>query len=498
MTSMIPLSGYCATERRAIPHTRVCDMPQAQTKAPQDAPETKMKQAATILVCDDEALIRWSLKQHLQSEGYQVLEASNGQECLESALRHAPDLIISDIKMPKMSGMEMLQKLREADNEIPVIVITAHGDINSAMDATRLGARAFVHKPFDLREVGHAVGTVLREVRLEQEVRYLRRQNRAAYGRLIGAAPSMHRLFETLSRLEDVDAPTVLLMGESGTGKDVIAQSLHERGPRAKGPFMEVDCAAMPETLIESELFGHEKGSFTDARATKRGLFEVARGGTIFLDEIGEMAPGTQAKLLRALENRRFKRVGGIAPITLDAGIIAATNRDLSEEVRKGNFREDLFFRLNVIRVEVPPLRERREDTPLLVDHFLERFNEEFRRTVTGVSEEALELMRRYRWPGNVRELRNVIERIVILEPTEIIQAQHLPAEIRYGHSSSSGRDPFVLPEEGVNLEELELSLLRQALERTNNNQSAAARLLGISRYALRYRMEKHGLLNKS
>jgi len=472
-------------------------MPQAQIKNQKETVGVKVSQTATILVCDDEALIRWSLKQHLQSEGYRVLEASDGQECLESALKHAPDLIISDLKMPKMSGMEMLQKLREADNDLPVIVITAHGDVNSAMDATRLGARAFVHKPFDLREVGHAVGTVLRECRLEQEVRYLRRQNRAAYGRLIGASPSMHRLFETLSRLEDVDAPTVLLTGESGTGKDLIAQSLHERGPRGKGPFMEVDCAAMPETLIESELFGHEKGAFTDARTTKRGLFEVARGGTIFLDEIGEMAPGTQAKLLRALENRRFKRVGGIAAITLDAGIVAATNRDLSEEVRHSRFREDLFFRLNVIRVDVPPLRERRDDLPILVDHFLERFNEEFRRSVNGVSEEALELMRRYRWPGNVRELRNVIERIVILEPTEIIQAQHLPAEIRYGQSSNSSRDPFVLPEEGVNLEELELSLLRQALERTNSNQSAAARLLGISRYALRYRMEKHGLLKK-
>jgi two-component system response regulator AtoC len=319
-----------------------------------------------------------------------------------------------------------------------------------------------------------------------------------SYGRLLGESPAMRRLYETLGRLEEVDAPTVLLIGESGTGKDLIAQSIHERGPRRRGPFMEVDCTSLPEQLIESELFGHEKGSFTDARATKRGMFEVARGGTIFLDEIGEMALATQAKLLRALENRKFRRVGGVATIPLDAGIVAATNRDLGGEVQKGRFREDLFFRLNVIRIDVPPLRERREDLPLLVDHFVQRFNQDFRREIKGVSEEALDLMQRYRWPGNVRELRNVVERIVILEPTDVIQARHLPPEIRYSQGASQATSgPFILPEEGVDLEELERNLIQQALDRTSNNQSASARLLGISRYALRYRMEKHGLLQK-
>jgi two-component system response regulator AtoC len=452
---------------------------------------------ATILVCDDEELIRWSLRQHLQSEGYRVLEAEDGQACLEVAMKNAPDLIISDLKMPRMDGMEMLRRLREADNDLPVIVITAHGDVNSAMEATRLGARAYVNKPFDLREVGHAVGKVLQAHRLEQEVRYLRRRQ-MSYGRLLGESPAMRRLYETLGRLEEVDAPTVLLIGESGTGKDLIAQSIHERGPRRRGPFMEVDCTSLPEQLIESELFGHEKGSFTDARATKRGMFEVARGGTIFLDEIGEMALATQAKLLRALENRKFRRVGGVATIPLDAGIVAATNRDLGGEVQKGRFREDLFFRLNVIRIDVPPLRERREDLPLLVDHFVQRFNQDFRREIKGVSEEALDLMQRYRWPGNVRELRNVVERIVILEPTDVIQARHLPPEIRYSQGASQATSgPFILPEEGVDLEELERNLIQQALDRTSNNQSASARLLGISRYALRYRMEKHGLLQK-
>jgi two-component system, NtrC family, response regulator AtoC len=266
--------------------------------------------------------------------------------------------------------------------------------------------------------------------------------------------------------------------------------------------LMEVDCASLPEQLIESELFGHEKGSFTDARATKRGLFEVARGGTIFLDEIGEMSPNTQAKLLRALENRKFKRVGGVADIPLDAGVIAATNRDLSAEVKKGGFREDLFFRLNVIRIEVPPLRERREDISTLIEHFIRRFNTDFGRAITGVSADAMSRLTGYPWPGNVRELRNVVERIVILEAEDVIRAENLPPEIRFARAESgpgaalSKGAPFVLPEDGVNLDEVEKSLIQQAIDRTLGNQSAAARLLGVSRYTLRYRMEKYGLVN--
>jgi len=453
-----------------------------------------MNSPATILVCDDEELIRWSLGQHLEAEGHRVLTAEDGAQALEIALSEAPDLMISDLKMPRMDGMSLLRRLRRAECDVPVIVITAHGDISSAMEATRLGARAYVHKPFDLEEIGLAASKVLEAHRLEQEVAYLRSRRQPAYGRILGRSAAMTRLFETLRRLEDVQAPTVLLMGESGTGKDLIAQAIHQQGPRSKGPFMEVDCTSLPEQLIESELFGHERGSFTDARNTKRGMFEIARGGTIFLDEIGEMASATQAKLLRALENRRFKRVGGVSPITLDAGVIAATNRDLNEEVREGRFREDLFFRLNVIRIDVPPLRERREDIPDLVGHFINRYNGEFRREVGGISEAALALLRSYHWPGNVRELRNVIERIVILESADVIEESHLPAEIRFGRGPRGDRVPFVLPENGIDLEAVERSLIAQALERTGGNQSAAAKMLGLSRYTLRYRMEKHGL----
>jgi len=457
-----------------------------------------MGERGTIVVCDDEELIRWSLNEHLTAEGYRVVEAEDGQDCLEKVEAHAPDLILSDLKMPRMGGMEMLRQLRASDIETPVIVLTAHSAVDSAVEATRLGARDYLSKPFDLREISLTVEKVLQQERLRNEVRYLRGQQTGAYNRIIGQSNPMQRLFHTLRRLERVDAPTVLVVGESGTGKDLIAHAIHEMGPRRSGPMMEVDCASLPEQLIESELFGHERGAFTDARQAKRGLFEVARGGTIFLDEIGEMSPSTQAKLLRALENRRFKRVGGVTYMDLDASVIAATNRDLSEEVKKGRFREDLFFRLNVIRIEVPALRSRREDIPLLVDHLVEKFNRDFRRNIRGISEAALQLMQAYTWPGNVRELRNVIERVIILEADEIIEADHLPAEIRYGGSRPGVvGGTFVLPEEGVNLEEVERSLLQQAMDRTNANQSAAARLLGISRYALRYRLEKYGLMGK-
>lgn len=457
-----------------------------------------MAQSATILVCDDEELIRWSLTEHLRQQGHTVVEAEDGQDALDKIRASAPDLLLSDIKMPRMDGMTLLRTLREQGFDLPVIVLTAHGAVDSAVEATRLGAKAYLSKPFDLREVGLAIERVLEQHRLETEVQYLRSQQaQATYGSILGSSAAMNRLFELLRRLEDVEAPTVLVRGESGTGKDLIAHAIHENGPRKSGPMMEVDCAALPDQLIESELFGHERGAFTDARSMKRGLFEVARQGTIFLDEIGEMSLATQAKLLRALENRMFKRVGGVTNLQLDAGVIAATNRDLAAEVKAGNFREDLYFRLNVIQIEVPSLRERRDDIPLLVSHFINRFNREFRREVGGVSEEAMRLLTAYHWPGNVRELRNVIERIVILEARDVIEAAQLPPEIRYARSSGAiaAGGAFVLPEEGVDLEAVERSLLQQAMDRTGGNQSAAARLLGISRYALRYRLEKHELV---
>ncbi|MGM0578995.1 MAG: sigma-54-dependent transcriptional regulator [Myxococcota bacterium] len=457
--------------------------------------------ALRVLVCDDEELIRWSLMEHLTSEGYLVEEAVDGEDALDKVVRATPDAILLDLNMPKMGGLEALRKVREMDVQAPVLVITAHGAVDSAVEATRLGATAYLSKPFDLREVTLQLEKSIQQHHLAQEVRHLRDRQREGYGKLIGQSPAMQRVFDMLARLEDVDAPTVMLQGESGTGKDLVAQTIHNQGPRKDSPFMEIDCASLPEQLIESQLFGHEKGAFTDARQTKRGLFEVARGGTIFLDEIAEMNPGTQAKLLRALENRRFKRVGGLMDLTLDASVIAATNRDLKQHVQEGKFREDLFFRLSVIVIQVPPLRDRVSDVPLLLDHFLDHFNKRLGRDMNGISEEALLALQRYDWPGNVRELRNVIERIVILESqADVIRVDHLPPEIRarsgeFAATAANSSVPFILPEDGVDLEDVERSLLIQALDRSGGNQSQAARLLGISRYALRYRMEKYDLM---
>ncbi len=449
-----------------------------------------------ILIADDEELIRWSLAEHLTKDGHRISEATDGKAALEAIAADPPDVVLLDLRMPELDGLEVLQELRRRDLRVPVIVITAFGGLDSAIEATRLGARAYLTKPFDLREVSVAVSKALEEERLRREVHWLRARDRKGYGDFVGQATALGPVFDTLTRLEKVDAPTVLILGESGTGKDVIARMIHARGPRRERPFMEVDCAALPEALIESELFGHERGAFTDAHQTKRGLFEVAAGGVVFLDELGELPLPVQAKLLRALESRTFRRVGGVTPLRLDAALIAATNRNLAEEVSNGRFREDLYFRLNVVPIQLPALRERREDIPDLVAHFLARFGKAFSRPIEGVTEEAMRLLQQWRWPGNVRELRNVLERIVILGPEEIITPADLPPEIRFARpeSTTPAGCPFVLPEGGIDLESVERGLLEQALTRTSGNQSAAARLLGISRYALRYRMEKFGL----
>jgi DNA-binding NtrC family response regulator len=450
---------------------------------------------ATVLVCDDEELIRWSLATHLEQEGYPVLTASDGKECLDTVARGGVGLVLMDLKMPKKDGLTTLRELRASGSEVPVLVLTAHGGVDSAVEATRLGAAGYLSKPFDVREISLAVEKALAHDRLKHEVHYLRRRERQGYGDFIGAHAAIQPLFETLRRLESVDAPTVLILGESGTGKDVVARSIHARGPRKDQPFVAVDCASLPEQLIESELFGHERGSFTDAKATKPGLFEIAQRGMVFLDEIGELPLATQSKLLRAIEDRSFRRVGGVRQYSLDAGILAATNRNLRECVDKGTFREDLYFRLDVISVRVPPLRDRASDVTLLVEHFLERFTRTFGKGRIGVDGEAMAMLQQHRWPGNVRELRNLVERLVLLGPDDVIRAEHLPPEIRFARSSAASAGcPFELPEEGVDLEAVERGLLEQALARTGGNQSAAARLLHISRYALRYRMEKFQL----
>ena len=449
----------------------------------------------TVVVCDDEELIRWSLCTHLDQEGFTAVPAEDGEQCLQAVAEHGPALVLLDLKMPKMGGLDTLRELRRRGHEVAVIVLTAHGGVDSAIEATRLGAAAFLSKPFDVREVTLHIQQVLEAERLKNEVHYYRRRLNQGYGDFIGTSPVLQPMIEILTRLEKVDAPTVLLTGESGTGKDVVARTLHAKGPRQNRPFVAIDCAALPEQLIESELFGHERGAFTDAKQLKQGLFEVADGGIVFLDEIGELPLATQSKLLRALEDRTFKRVGGTRRFPLDVGIIAATNRDLKKEVAEGNFREDLYFRLDVIAIRIPPLRERRGDADLLVQHFVEKFARDHGRTAPGFSGDAMERMEAYGWPGNVRELRNVVERLVLLGPEEIIRVEDLPPEIRWGRTGTMDAGcPYELPEEGVSLDAVERGLIQQALDRTAGNQSAAARLLGLTRYQLRYRVDKHGL----
>ncbi len=464
-----------------------------QKPAESTAPSTR------LIVCDDDDMIRWSLSEHLKGEGFAVEAVSNGQECLDAALARLPDAILLDLNMPVMDGLTCLRKLREAGAQVPVIVLTANGGVDAAIEATQLGAAAYLPKPFDLREVMVQLQRVLEHVRLSQEVRYLRDKQRARYADMVGESPPMRAVFETLAQLEDVDAPTVLVMGESGTGKELVAQAIHSRGPRRDGPYVEIDCASLPETLIESELFGHERGAFTDARQTKRGLFEVARGGTVFLDEIGELPLGTQAKLLRVLESRRIRRVGGVTDIAIDAGIIAATNRDIAKDAEAGLFRRDLYYRLAVIPIELPPLRQRTGDIPSLVAHFLDLFGRRIPGSLAGIAPAALEALTGYSWPGNVRELKNVMERIATLYRNDArIELAHLPAEIRFARRVTPVPTPvgsrFTLPPEGVDLEAVEHGLVVQALERTAGNQTAAAKLLGISRFALRNRIEKFGL----
>lgn len=445
-----------------------------------------------VLVVDDEELIRWSLGEHLQQAGYRTSEAEDGEAALAALKDDPPDAMLLDLKMPKLGGLGVLAKLRELEVDFPVIVLTAYGGLDSAIEATRLGATAYLTKPFDLREVELSLQKAIDEAKLRREVRFLRAQRRGGFGSFVGQAATLTPLFEMIDKLGRVDAPTVLITGESGTGKDVLARVLHERGSRANQPFLEIDCASLPESLIESELFGHERGAFTDARATKRGLFEVAGGGVAFLDEIGELPLTTQSKLLRALENRTFRRVGGTQTQRMDAAIVAATNRDLQKMVAEGEFREDLYFRLDVVRLHIPPLRDRREDIPALVSHFLERFHKQFGRRVEGVSGEAMARLEAWRWPGNVRELRNVLERACILCDQDVITPADLPAELRFGRADAVGEGgcPFVLPEDGVDLALVEQGLIEQAMARTEGNQSAAARLLGISRYALRHRLK--------
>ena len=445
---------------------------------------------ATLLIVDDEELVRWSLRERFVRDGYIVLESGTAAGAIDK-VTPAVDLVLLDYRLPDGDGLSVLRQIKELSPDTLVILMTAFSTVENAVAAMKHGAYHYLNKPFNLDDVSAIVEKALETSRLRREVRLLRRSHSQefAFDAIIGASPAMVAAKSLLERIAASPATTVLLTGETGTGKDLAAKAIHYNSERASKPFVNITCSALPEQLLESELFGHERGAFTDARQQKRGLLETADGGTVFLDEIGEMTPGLQAKLLRFLEERTFKRVGGLNDIRVDVRVVAATNRDLEDEVKAGKFREDLFYRLQVMPVRLPPLRERVGDIRLLVAHYVDRYNREFRKHVRGLQPAAQAMLDQYRWPGNVRELRNAIERAMLLADNGLLGPEDFATLSR-----STTATTFRLPPEGVDLETVERQLVIQALERAGGNQTHAGHLLGINRDQVRYRIEKFGL----
>ncbi|MGQ9778014.1 MAG: sigma-54-dependent transcriptional regulator [Thermodesulfobacteriota bacterium] len=450
----------------------------------------------TILVVDDEVGTRESLKMILKSD-YQVFLTKNAEETFQQLKSQNFDLILLDILLPDMDGLRVLEKIKQKDPEQLVIMITATKTIKTAVEAMKLGAYDYITKPFDVDELRLIVSRALSTQALKEENQRLWMEIDRSFGfdNIIGKSKVMREIFKIVRQVANTRS-TVLIMGESGTGKELIARAIHYHSPRKNYPFVTINCAAIPDTLIESELFGHEKGAFTNAIEKKLGRFEIAHQGTLFLDEIGELSLMTQAKILRFLEEKEFNRVGGSKTIKVDVRLIAATNKDLPQQVKKGEFREDLFYRINVVPIIIPPLRERREDIPLLIEHFIKKFNTENQKNVKGVTVEALESMVNYDWPGNVRELENLIERVVALTSNEYIQSDELPLPFTSFSKSNglkesvlSGKISFTKAEE-----EFEREIILDALRKTKFVQSHAAELLGISRRILKYKMDKLGI----
>jgi DNA-binding NtrC family response regulator len=450
-----------------------------------------------VLLIDDEPRVRASLKTVLEPV-YEILEAADAADGLQIFKRESPNLVLLDVILPGTDGLTTLQMMHAEDHAVPVIMLTGTKSVKTAVDAMKLGAADYLSKPFDVEELRIVIDRTLNKQELEQEVRQLRAQvvQRYAFHNLIGKSPSMQEIYGKIEQVAD-SRTTVLVTGESGTGKELVAKAIHYNSARRERPFVALNCAALPETLIESELFGHEKGSFTDATARRVGQFELAHTGTLFLDEIGDLTPATQAKLLRVLQEREFTRVGGVQSIKVDVRIVAATNKNLDELVRKGLFREDLYYRINVIALYLPPLRERGEDIPLLAKHFLAKRIEEEKRPSQEFTKESLELLSRYPWLGNVREMENIIEQAFIWSKgSSVITPEHLPNILRTDTRSSSLRDDTLAGR--LSLEkavmEFEREIILDALKRTNYVQTHAATMLGISRRMLKYRMDTLGI----
>ncbi|HKJ92156.1 MAG TPA: sigma-54 dependent transcriptional regulator [Longimicrobiales bacterium] len=445
---------------------------------------------ARILVVDDDELLRTLISERLERQGHEVMAAGNLAEARALVAQAVPDVALLDVKLPDGEGTELLRTLAE-ETEAAVVMMTAHATVQSAVAALKLGARDYLEKPFSLDRLDSRVAAALEVTALRREVRALR--ERHGFGSdIVGSSEAMQRVLDLVERIAPADSANVLIQGETGTGKGVVSHLIHRLSPRADGPFVNVTCSALAETIMESELFGHEKGAFTDAKTTKRGLVELADGGTLFLDEIGELSTRIQGKLLRFIEEKAFRRVGGTRDLKVDARLVAATNRDLAADVESGDFRADLYYRLRVVPIVIPPLRERPEDIPELAKYFVETFNAEFGKRVTRIAPATMDLLRRFPWPGNVRELRNVIERSVLLSAGRMLTPDMLPPEVR--GEGTGPRPRLELGPEGMDIEELERQLLEEALRRAGGNRTEAGRLLGLSRHQIRNRLNKYGV----
>ena len=454
-----------------------------------------MKLNAPILIVDDDASQRRLVEFWLKEEGYSTLTAGDGSAALQLFEQKAPALVISDIRMPGLSGLDLLTRIKSVNADTPVILITAFATVNDAVEAMKLGAADYILKPLNPDELKVDVQRALEREQLVTENRYLRdlAGNTFGFENIIGSSRKMRDVLDVCSRVARRDS-TVLLTGESGTGKELLAKALHQNSLRSAKPFVTVNCGALPESLAESELFGHRKGSFTGAVGDRAGKFEAANEGTIFLDEIGELPLSLQVKLLRVIQEREIDKIGQSQPLKVNLRIIAATNRNLKTLADDGDFRDDLFYRLSVVTIEVPPLRERTDDIPILAEHFLKKFRERYQVPRLLLSNDVLGVFARYAWPGNVRQLENVIERLVVLARSEAIQADELPPEVRESESRIAKID-LKLPDDGIDLEQVEKEILQRALEKHGGNQTRAARYLNISRKTLIYRMDKFGLI---
>jgi DNA-binding NtrC family response regulator len=448
-----------------------------------------------VLVVDDERLVRWSLSQRLRADGLEIVEAGTVAEAMQQS--RPVDAAILDYRLPDGDGVTLLKRLHQTDPDLPVLMLTANKDVATIVEAVKAGATDYATKPFDVDDIALRLERAIDTSRGRRELRRLRDEiaRPFTFESLIGESEVMQKVRTLARKVAHSPASTVLITGESGTGKDLLAKVIHYGSSRAARPFLNITCSALPETLLESELFGHERGAFTDARQQKRGLFEQGDGGTVFLDEVAETVPTFQAKLLRFLEEKAFRRLGGATDIKVDVRVIAATNQDLEKTVRDGKFREDLYYRLNVLRIEMPPLRARERDVVLLAEHYINVFSQEFRRPVRRLTPAAERALVAYSWPGNVRELRNLLERAVLLGESEELE----PGDFETVHTlrasaHAGGGSEIALPAEGLNIEDVERRLVVLALERTRGNQTRAAALLGLHRDQIRYRIEKFGL----